>query len=109
MTTTIGAAQARANLSALMAKAAHGGERIIVARRGKPYAAPVGLADAALIERGRAPSARPQGALTLVGTWSEASDRNVDQLVADIHAQRAGDLGRPGDSRPDVPAGHRYP
>jgi prevent-host-death family protein len=59
--------EAKAQLSALMARAGYGGERFLIERRGKPLAALVGVGDLESLEReGDAPS-RPLGALDLVG------------------------------------------
>lgn len=95
MAATVSAAQAKATLSALMAKVASGGEHVIIERRGKPYAALVSVDDAALIEQERATATCPQGALALAGAWGEVGDQDMDELVENIYAQRAGDPGRP--------------
>ena len=87
--------EAKAGLSALISEVIYGGQRVIIQRRGKPLAALVSLDDLALIEREQAGAARPQGALALVGAWSEIEDEDIDSLVQDIYAQRAGDSGRP--------------
>src|SRR3972149_5131567 len=60
------AAQAKAHLSDLMAQVAHGGEHYVIERRGKPLAALISVDDLERLEQGRAPSARPQGALAAV-------------------------------------------
>ena len=41
--------------------------------------------------------ARPgsQGALALLGAWSELEDREVDALIEEIYAARRSDTGRP--------------
>ena len=46
------------------------------------------------LEDGRATSARPRGALALVGAWRELKDEEVESLVADIYAERESDNGR---------------
>jgi len=96
MPTTVSVAQAQAGLSALMARVAHGGEHIIIERMGRPYAALLSVDDVALIEQGRATSTRPQGALALASAWGEVSDQDMDDLVEDIYARRAGGSARPG-------------
>ena len=40
-------------------------------------------------------SARPEGALALVGAWREVGDREIDSLIEDIYAERERDNGRP--------------
>lgn len=91
----VSAAQAKAHLSALMAEVAYGGEHIIIERRGKPLAALVSIADLERLDQGQAISARPRGALALVGAWRDVGDKKLDQLVADIYARREQDAGRP--------------
>lgn len=95
MTISVSDDEAKAGLSALISEVIYGGQRVIIQRRGKPLAALVSLDDLALIEREKAGDARPQGALALVGAWSEIEDEDIDSLVQDIYAQRAGDSGRP--------------
>ena len=57
-------------------------------------ALPTRVSAAPAIKRERAAAARPRGALALVGAWSEVADQDVDALIADIYARRAGDPGR---------------
>ena len=91
----ISAAQAKAHLSDLMAQVAYGGEHYVIERRGKPLAALVSVDDLERLEQGRATSARPQGALAIVGAWREVDDQDLDALVADIYSERTRDTGRP--------------
>ena len=95
MTKRISAAQAKAHLSDLMAQVAYGGEHYVIERRGKPLAALVSVDDLERLQQGRATSARPQGALAIVGAWREVDDPDLDALIADIYSQRARDMGRP--------------
>lgn len=95
MTKRISAAQAKAHLSELMAQVAYGGEHYVIERRGKPLAALVSVDDLERLEQGLATSARPQGALAIVGAWREVDDQDLDGLIADIYSQRARDTGRP--------------
>jgi len=81
-TKRISAAQAKAQLSALMARAAYGGERFIIERRGKPMAALVGAEDLARIEGGN--EGTPKGALALLGAWPDARDEEIDSFLADV-------------------------
>lgn len=91
--------EAKAKLSELMARAGYGGERFLIARRGKPLAALVGVEDLEWLERGEAgASERPRGALALVGAWGDlVEDAEIDGMLEDIYAARARDLGRPVD------------
>ena len=91
----VSAARAKAHLSALMAEVAYGGEHVIIERRGKPLAALVSIADLERLDQGQAISARPRGALALVGAWRDVGDKKLDQLVADIYARREQGTGRP--------------
>ncbi len=88
--------EAKAQLSALMARVGYGGERFIIERRGRPLAALVGVEDLARLEGGKgdAPS-RPLGALALVGAWGEAEEHDLDAVLAEIYAERERDTGRP--------------
>lgn len=95
MVRRVSAAQAKAQLSALMAEVAYGGKHIIIERRGKPLAALVSAEELERLDQGQATSARPQGALTLVGAWREVEDADLDALIADIYARREEDMGRP--------------
>jgi prevent-host-death family protein len=89
------AAQAKAQFSSLLAEVAYGGQHIIIERRGKPFAALVSVDDLERIEQYRPTSARPRGALALVGAWREVEDVDMDSLVVDIYGQREKNMGRP--------------
>ncbi len=90
--------EAKAQLSALMARVGYGGERFVIERRGRPLAALVSVEDLARLEgeRGDAPL-RPMGALALVGAWGEAEERDLDAVLGEIYAERERDTGRPVD------------
>jgi prevent-host-death family protein len=87
--------EAKAQLSALMARVGYGGERFVIERRGRPLAALVGVEDLARLEgeRGGA-SSRPLGALALVGAWGEVEEKDFDAVLEEIYAERARDTGR---------------
>ena len=89
------AAQAKAQFSALMAEVAHGGKRVVIERRGKPLAALVSVSDLERLEEGRTTSARPQGALALVGAWRTVDEQKLDALISAIYESRSQDTGRP--------------
>jgi len=91
----VSAAQAKAQLSALAAEVAYGGQHVIIERRGKPLVALVSVQDLERLEQDRATSARPQGALALAGAWGEVNDKDLERLVEDIYAAREKDTGRP--------------
>ena len=95
MVKRVSAAQAKAQLSALAAEVAYGGQHVIIERRGKPLVALVSVQDLERLEQDRATSARPQGALALVGAWREVNDKDLECLVEDIYAAREKDTGRP--------------
>ena len=91
--------EAKARLSALMARVGYGGERFVIERRGKPLAALVGVEDLARLEgeKGDATSSRPMGALVLVGAWGEVEEKDLDAVLEGIYAERERDTGRPID------------
>ena len=94
MATRVSVAQAKAELSALMAAVAYQGQRVVIERRGKPMAALVSVDDLEQIDGERATSARPRGALALIGAWGDLGDREIEAMVADIYAAREQDTGR---------------
>ena len=91
----ISAAKAKAQFSSLLAEVAYGGQPIVIERRGKPFAALVSVEDLRQLEQYRTTSARPQGALALVGAWRAIEDVDMDALIVDIYVQREKDMGRP--------------
>ncbi|MDP2950275.1 MAG: type II toxin-antitoxin system Phd/YefM family antitoxin [Chloroflexota bacterium] len=94
MVRRVSAAEARAKLSALMAEAAYGGQHVVIEKRGVPIAALIGMDDLERLEEVRARSARPQGALALVGAWRDVDEAKLDALLADIYTGREQDRGR---------------
>lgn len=90
--------EAKAQLSALMARAGYAGERYLIERRGKPLAALVGVEDLERLEAERGSTSshsRPRGALALVGAWGEfVEDEEIDAMVEEIYAGRERDTGR---------------
>jgi prevent-host-death family protein len=92
---TVGSTEAKAHLSALMARAGYGGERFLIERRGRPLAALVGVEDLKRLEgeRGEA-TTRPLGAVALIGAWGEAEEQDLDTVLKEIYAEREGDTGR---------------
>ena len=100
MAKRVSAAQAKAQLSALSAEVAFGGQQVIIERRGRPLVALVSMADLELLEQVRSTAALLRGALALVGAWKEASDDELDSFVEDIYACRVLDAGRPVEIEP---------
>jgi len=90
----VSAAQAKEQLSALVAEVAYGGGRYVIERRGRPLAALVSVDDLKRLEEAQASSGRPLGALALVGAWREVGDEEIDTLIAEIYAEREKDRGR---------------
>ena len=97
MARRVSAAQAKAQLSALSAEVAYGGQRVVIERRGTPLVALVSMDDLELLGHGRATSARPHGALALAGAWREVDAEDLESLVEEIYAARENDAGRPVD------------
>ena len=95
MAKRVSAAQAKAQLSALSAEVAYGGQHVIIERRGTPLVALVSVSELELLEQDRATSARPQGALALVGAWREVEEEHLESMVEDIYADRDKDTARP--------------
>lgn len=88
--------EAKAQLSALMARAGYGGERFVIERRGRPLAALVGVEDLEHLEGDWKNAAeQPLGALALVGLWGEAEEEDLDLVIEEIYAARERDTGRP--------------
>lgn len=98
MTEKIRVTEAKAHLSALMARVGYGGERFLIERRGRPLAALVGVEDLERLEKERdATTSRPLGAIALVGAWGEAEEGDLDAVLDGIYAERERDTGRPVD------------
>ena len=94
MVKRVSAAQAKAQLSALVAEVAYAGQHVIIERRGKPLAALVSVEDLERLEQDREASLRPQGALALVGAWPDIEEPDLELPVEEIFSQRHQDLGR---------------
>ncbi len=98
MTEKIRVTEAKAQLSALMARVSYGGERFVIERRGRPLAALVGVEDLERLEKERgATTSRALGALALVGAWDEVEEKDLDPVLDEIYAERERDTGRPVD------------
>lgn len=95
MTKTVSAAQAKAQLSALVAEVAYGGDHVVIERRGKPLAALVSISDLERLQEGQPSAMERRGALALLGLWKEVGDEELDALIDDIYKAREQDTGRP--------------
>lgn len=97
MTKKISSAQAKAQLAALVAQVAYGGEHYIIERRGKPMAALVSVEELERLEQSPAPPEADWDVLALVGACADVTDEEIDAFIADVYAERARDFGRPVD------------
>ena len=97
MARRVSAAQAKAQLPALSAEVAHGGQRVVIERHGKPMVAMVSMADLEQLGQDPSISERPHGALALAGAWRDVGDKGLESLVEEIYAARENDAGRPVD------------
>lgn len=91
----VSAARAKAQLSELVARVAHGGEQVVIERRGKPLAALVSVDDLERLRREGATAPRPMGALALVGAWREIEDEWLNSFMEEVYSERERDTGRP--------------
>ncbi len=90
----VGAAEAKAHFSELIAEVAHSGAPVVIERHGRPLVALVALADLKRVER-PARSRPPRGALAFIGAWSEMGEEAIDEFIADVYRQREADIPRP--------------
>lgn len=88
MSEKIGVAEAKKRFSELVGRAAYAGEHFIVARRGKPMAAIIGIEDLEKLEVVK----ESEGLLGAVGAWAEYE--NLDEVIAEIYKAREGTKGR---------------
>ena len=96
MAKRVSAAHAKAQLSALAAEVAYGGQHIIIERRGKPLVALVSVEELDHLEQERATSARPLGALALVGAWQDISDEEMESMIEENLSEPRERFGAPG-------------
>lgn len=97
MAERIGASEAKAHFSELLARVGFAGERFLVERRGKPLAALVGAEDLKRLEGegGSEVGQRPRGAMALVGMWGDLiDDGEIEAMLEEVYAAREEDLGR---------------
>ncbi|MBI4729247.1 MAG: type II toxin-antitoxin system Phd/YefM family antitoxin [Acidobacteria bacterium] len=89
MSETIGVAEAKRRFSELLDRV-RGGERFVIARRGR--------AEVALVPPGDAAADRPErplGFLSLAGLLSDWDDGEIEAMVHDIYASRRRAKDRP--------------
>jgi len=94
MVKRVSTVELRKDLAALLGDVVDNGRHFIIEKRGKPLAALVSVEALELIEQQQTISADPQGALALAGAWGELKEREMDALLADVHAKRGGDACR---------------
>lgn len=90
----VSAAEAKAKFSELVSQAAHGGQRILIERHGKPFAALVRVADLERLEVTEPGGGQRLSPLALLGLWSDVEPEELDKIVADIYASCERDTGR---------------
>jgi prevent-host-death family protein len=94
MSKSISVAETKRRFSELLARTAYAGERFIVARRGTPMAALVGVADLNRLEGdgdARRPG-EPEGLLAAAGTLADYE--RFEQVMADVYRARRRSKGR---------------
>ncbi len=92
MASVMGVGDAKKRLSELMSRAAQGGERFLIRRRGKPVAALVSVDDLSRLEQ---EPVAPKGILAAKGAWADFEE--LDEIIEDIYAQRQRAQDRPAD------------
>jgi prevent-host-death family protein len=95
MTKAIAVAEANATLSELMSRVAHGGERIVIERHGRPMVAIVTMEDLARIEGTIREEEGTDPLLRFVGAWGDVPDEEIDRIVELIYAERELNIARP--------------
>ena len=70
------------------------GQQVVIECHGKPWVPLVSVDGLELLEQGRATSARPLGALAMVGAWVEVEEKDLDAVMEEVYFQREKDLGR---------------
>lgn len=83
MTKSVSVAEAKRDFSELMMRAAHKGERFIIARRGRPMAALVSVED---LERLTAPPQGRKDLLASTGGWADFE--GLQEVIAEIYRSR---------------------
>lgn len=96
MVKKVSTVELRKDLASLLADVVEHGQHCIIEKRGESLAALVSVDAFKLIKQQRTTSADPQGALALTGAWSELKEREMDALLADVHAARGGAACREG-------------
>lgn len=86
-----GTADVKARLSEFISRVRYGRERIVIARRGKPVAALIGIDDLHRLEslervKFEKESANQHPIMNAFGGWADRSD--LDELIEHIYAER---------------------
>jgi prevent-host-death family protein len=97
MSITTGTAEVKARLSEFLGRVRHGGERIIISRRGKPIAAIISMDDLHRLENIERESKyqireTEHPIMRAYRGWADRDD--LDELVATIYADRDHTTGR---------------
>jgi len=77
-----------------MSDVEHGGQQVLIEKRGRPVAALVSVEDLSRLSPTPRRADRQAGALALVGAWAELEDQRLEALVDDIYRLRESDVGR---------------
>jgi prevent-host-death family protein len=90
---TLNVAEAKRNFSELLARTAYAGDRFVIARRGKPIAALVGVADLRRLEDW--PWGSTTGPAGLLGAAKAAGEHpEFQEIMADVYRSRRRSRGR---------------
>jgi len=82
----VSVAMAKKKFSELLARAAYGGERFIIERRGRPMAALVGLEDLGSLEDRSVRNSEPQGLSAAAGALADYED--FEKVMAKVYQSR---------------------
>lgn len=84
---TVSVAQAKSQLSELIAKSVHNHERFVITRRNRPVAALISIEELAIIEQNQ----ERQGLAAIAGKWADF-DELADALgdIVELHRQGGG-------------------
>ncbi len=91
MSTTVSVAEAKARFSDLMARAVHRGERFLIARRGRPMAALISVADLERLEQ----TERAQGPGLAAALGALADFPEYIEALEEIVRDRQKEIPRP--------------
>ena len=93
--TSMGMAEAKARLSAVIDDVRRTARRYLIQRHGQPAAAIISVEDLERLEASDLLGPSPAGALAMAGAWSDVDDDAIDEFLEDIQRTREEDAGRP--------------